>query len=82
MSLARRVEPEWLDALPPDDPRARRARRDLRRVNRLMSTRRLVGPALDALVRTASAEPPVPVMELGSGDGELLLDLGRRYAAH
>ena len=82
MSLRRRVEPEWLDTLPPDEPRARRARRDLRRINRLMSTRRLVGPALDVLVRTSSAASPIPVIELGSGDGELLLYLGRRYASH
>lgn len=85
MSLRRRVDPEWLDTLPPDDPRARRARRDLRRVNRLMSTRRLIGPVLDILVRTSFAQSrvsasPLPVIELGSGDGELLLCLGRRYA--
>lgn len=87
MSLRRRVEPEWLDALPPDDPRARRARRDLRRVNRLMSTQRVIGPVLDTLVRTSSVESPVqsspvPVIELGSGDGELLLCIGRRHATH
>lgn len=82
MSLRRRVDPEWLDSLPADDPRAQRARRDLRRVNRLMSTRRLIGPVLDTLVRAAAAESPVPVVELGSGDGELLLGLGRRYIGH
>lgn len=80
MSLRRRVEPEWLDTLAPDDPRARRARRDLRRVNRLMTTRRLIGPVLDVLVRTSAAGSSVPVIELGSGDGELLLWVGRHYA--
>jgi hypothetical protein len=34
--MQRVVEPEWLDALPPDDPRAVQSRRDLRRINWLM----------------------------------------------
>src|SRR5262249_44322808 len=33
---ARRVEPEWLDRLPPGDARAVRSRRDLDRINRWM----------------------------------------------
>ena len=32
MLAARQVEPEWLDELPPDHPRAIRSRRDLIRV--------------------------------------------------
>ena len=51
MSLARRVEPEMLDTLPADDPRAVRSRSDLRRVNRIMGTCGLIGSALDAIVR-------------------------------
>ncbi|TPV99455.1 MAG: hypothetical protein USCAAHI_01108 [Beijerinckiaceae bacterium] len=35
-SVARVVRPEWLDSLPPDDPRAGRSRRDLRRINAWM----------------------------------------------
>ena len=31
--MKRLVQPELLDSLPPDDPRARGSRRDLRRVN-------------------------------------------------
>jgi hypothetical protein len=46
MSLPRRVEPEWLDQLPTDDPRAIRARHDLRRVNAWMRNARSMASAL------------------------------------
>lgn len=87
MNLRRRVEPEWLDSLSPEDPRAKRSRRDLRRVNRVMMAQWLVGAPLDALVRapaTASsyATLPVNITELGAGDGALLLRLGQHYAMH
>lgn len=85
MSFARRVDPEWLDSLPADDSRAQRSRRDLRRVNRAMMTQRLVDAPLDDLVRAAAANSPgaaVRLIELGSGDGELLLRLGTRHAGH
>ena len=36
MSQLRIIEPELLDTLVPDDPRAQRARRDLQRVNFVM----------------------------------------------
>ena len=42
MEVARVLEPEWLDALPHEDPRARRSRRDLVRVNALMGNDRIV----------------------------------------
>jgi hypothetical protein len=65
----RRVEPEWLDVLPADDPRAVRSRRDLARVNRIMGHARILGAALRRHV--ASATPAIA--ELGAGDGTLLL---------
>jgi hypothetical protein len=37
---ARRLEGEWLDELPADDPRARRSRADLRRINAIMGNAR------------------------------------------
>lgn len=72
MSMARVVEPEWLDHLPADDPRAIRSRGDLRRINWLMSATRLLGEALDPLV---AGRAEVRIVELGAGDGSLLLRL-------
>lgn len=71
MQAARRVEPEWLDILPPADPRARRSRRDLRVVNALMSNARIVRRALLAEPR----REPRRVAELGAGDGAFALRL-------
>lgn len=73
MSLPRIVEPEWLDTLPPVDPRAQRSRRDLRLLNRIM------GHAV--ILQRVLARQPLPgrtLAELGAGDGRLLLTLARR----
>lgn len=72
--MDRIVEPEWLDSLPADNPRAIRSRRDLRRVNRLMSATSLLGRALDPLML---GDAPVRIVEIGAGDGSLLLRLAR-----
>jgi len=77
MTMPRRVEPELLDALPSDDPRAVRSRNDLRRVNRLMGTQAVIGDALDGLLRERSS---ARVIELGAGDGTLMLRLARQRA--
>jgi hypothetical protein len=77
MSLARRVEPELLDSLPADDPRAARSRNDLRRINRIMGTCGLIARALDPLVR-ASDSPRI--VELGAGDGSLMLRIAKLRA--
>ncbi len=77
MSMARVVEPEWLDRLPADDPRAIRSRGDLRRINWLMSATRLLGEALDPLMAGRSK---VRIIELGAGDGSLLLRLAQSHA--
>lgn len=78
MSAARLVEPELLDALAADDPRAVRSRRDLKRVNRLMAAASLLGKPLDAMLCGRTA--PVRLVELGAGDGTLLLRVAQRYA--
>jgi hypothetical protein len=70
------VLPEILDTLPPEDPRAIRSRGDLRRLNRIMGSLWWLLRALDALVR----EPPARIVELGGGDGTLLLRLARSRA--
>jgi len=77
MISSRQLRPELLDTLAPDDPRAMRSRRDLRRINRLMASASLLGAPLDRIVRDAA---PVRLVELGAGDGEVLLQLARRHA--
>ncbi len=78
MRLPRRVEPEMLDFLPKADPRAIRSRQDLRRINRVMGTRSILCRGIDAATR---GRPPRRLVELGAGDGTLLLRLARRNAA-
>lgn len=75
--MKRVVEPELLDALSPDDPRAMRSRNDLRRINRLMGNHSVLGGALDDIVRGKAA---VRLIELGAGDGTLLLRLAHKHA--
>ena len=72
----RRVVAEILDHLAPDDPRALRSRRDLRLVNRIMGHAALLTRALDSAV----TPPPLRLVELGAGDGTLLLRLAQRRA--
>jgi hypothetical protein len=66
----RRVEPEWLDELPPQDARAQRSRRDLTRVNALMAN---AGIVARELVREGNA--PATIAEIGAGDGRFALRL-------
>ena len=72
----RRVAAELLDELPPHDPRAVRSRRDLRVVNRIMGHAGLLARALDAV----ATRSPLRLVELGAGDGTLLLRLAQRRA--
>jgi hypothetical protein len=74
--LPRILEPETLDHLAPDDPAACRARRDLRRVNRFMGARAILERALARIVPAHHAQP-LRVIELGCGDGLLMLDVAR-----
>ncbi|WP_425259350.1 methyltransferase domain-containing protein [Rubrivivax sp. RP6-9] len=80
MTLARTVSAETLDHLAPDDPAARRSRRDLVRVHRAMGTRAIVAGGWQALVGPARAAAPLRILELGAGDGTLLLGLARALA--
>lgn len=79
MNLPRRVLPELLDELSADDPRAVRSRGDLRRVNRLMGTHSIQLRALDAVVPKSA---PVRLVELGAGDGTMMLRLARSRSQH
>ena len=68
MSFARSIESEWLDTLAPDDPRAMRSRRDLRRVNAIMLQARIMVRLLNTYCAGAT---PKRIIELGGGDGTL-----------
>jgi hypothetical protein len=74
---ARCVRPEVLDSLPALDPLAVRARRDLRRVQRAMGTRRILLRAIGNLRRPWPSGRPLRVLELGAGDGTQLLEVAR-----
>jgi 2-polyprenyl-3-methyl-5-hydroxy-6-metoxy-1,4-benzoquinol methylase len=74
MKLQRRVLPERLDVMPADDPAARRSRRDLQRVHRVMRSLTILRRALARLHATGR---PHTILELGAGDGSLMLRLAQ-----
>jgi len=82
--LPRVVLPEVLDGLAAQDQAAQRSRRDLQRVHRAMRTRATLLRALRALppmrARSASSAP-LRVLELGAGDGSLMLGVARALQA-
>jgi hypothetical protein len=70
--MIRRVQPELLDQLTPDDPDARQNRRDLRLFNALMGNHRWIERVLRAQVRVGDR-----LLEVGAGEGDLGLRLRR-----
>ena len=74
--MPRTLEPELLDLLAADDPRARASRRDLVRINFVMRQQAIMA----TLLRPLSA--PRRLADLGSGDGRFLLGVARRMAPH
>lgn len=74
--MNRRVEPELLDTLPPDDARAVHSRRDLRRINWWMGNAGIMARALGKIPPSATRK----ITELGAGDGEFLLRVARRMS--
>jgi 2-polyprenyl-3-methyl-5-hydroxy-6-metoxy-1,4-benzoquinol methylase len=77
VGLAHRiVEPEILDGLHEDDPRAMASRLDLRRINRLMFQPAIMARLLPRHVK----EPPGRVLDIGAGDGAFMLSVARRLA--
>ncbi len=78
MSFPRRLETELLDILPAGDPDAVHSRRDLKLLNAVM-----LHPALMARrMRRYAIAAPKRIVELGAGDGSLMLRLARRLAPH
>lgn len=74
-SLPRRLQPEWLDLLPANDPRVVRLRRDLRLINWLMGNHRWLLRQLKTQLTHARGG----VCELGAGDGSLLARIHGRW---
>jgi hypothetical protein len=72
--IPRKLTPELLDALPPDDPRGVRSRRDLARINSVMFQHAIMARAL------ARLPPPHRIADLGGGDGRFLLGVAKRLA--
>jgi hypothetical protein len=81
MTSPRVVAAEILDGLDPEDPAARRSRRDLRRVHRIMGTRRILRQALLPYGAGGAEGVPLQVLELGAGDGTLMLGVARHLHA-
>ena len=73
----RQLVPEILDALSPDDPRAKRSRADLRRINGLMGNARIIASLVN---RHAEPRPGARFVEIGAGDGQQTLRVARRLA--
>jgi SAM-dependent methyltransferase len=76
-ALQRSIETEWLDWLPCNDPRAIGSRRDLRRLNMLMGH---AGIFTQRLLKFSPDKTPPSILELGAGDGTLMLAVARRLA--
>src|SRR5689334_18058495 len=72
----RRVESEFLDQLPADDPRAIGSRHDLRWINAFMMRPRIVARALTRHCTTV----PRTILDLGTGDGTLMLKVAQRLS--
>jgi hypothetical protein len=75
--MNRIIQPELLDTLPLDDPRAVRSRRDLRRVNAWMRNHAIMARALQIGLE---GHAPKQITELGAGDGNFLLRVAKKVA--
>lgn len=80
MTMARIVSAETLDALAENDPAAMRSRRDLRRLHRIMGTQTIILNALHNLIAKRPKMTPLRVLELGAGDGNLMLSAARKLS--
>lgn len=75
--MKRIVQPELLDELPHDDPRALHSRRDIARINHIVGNGRI----LVNLLRTGMGRKiPRRIVEFGAGDGTFMLELARQLS--
>lgn len=77
--MERVIEHELLDDLPVDDPGAVGSRRDLQKLNRIMNH---AGSLSRMLESGLHGRLPRRIVELGAGDGTLLLQLARHFSRH
>jgi hypothetical protein len=80
MMMPRVVAVETLDHLEANDPAAQRSRRDLVRIHRAMGTRSIIVRGWQALVSSRRAAAALRILEIGAGDGKLLLSVARSMA--
>ncbi|MBC7958147.1 MAG: hypothetical protein H7Y33_20035, partial [Cytophagales bacterium] len=80
LTMQRTVSAETLDHLAPEDPAAQRSRRDLMRVHRAMRSCAIVARGWRALWPARSLIGPLKILEIGAGDGTLLLAVARSLA--
>lgn len=80
--MRRHVAPETLDSLAESDPQAMRSRLDLRRIHRAMRTRSIVLRGLRGIAASHHTTMPLRVLELGAGDGTLMLGVAKAFAPH
>lgn len=71
--MKRQLRPELLDSLEPSDSGAQRSRLDLRRVNAWMGNGAILARAV-----LAAKQPVRRIVDIGAGDGTLLLSMARR----
>lgn len=75
--MLRSLHSELIDDLPPEHPAAIQTRRDLRLINKLMGH---AGIFTRALQQAFPNQPPSRILEIGAGDGEILLHVAYRLA--
>ena len=78
--MPRVVAPEVLDDLHERDPLAIRSRLDLRRIHRFMGTRSMVAQAFRSSCSGHPRTAAFHVLELGAGDGSLMLGVAQALA--
>ena len=78
--MRRTVTAERLDGLAAEDPDAIRSRLDLQRVHRAMRTRTIVLRGLKAMTAGHPKAKPLRVLEIGAGDGRLMLGVAQALA--
>ncbi len=80
--MQRLVATELLDHLPPTDSQATGSRADLRRLNIIMGHAGILSHAFFNIYEEFQIHTrPLRVLELGAGDGTLLMELARRWSA-
>jgi hypothetical protein len=73
--VIRTLHPELLDDLSPNDPGAVGSRRDLRRLNTIMGHAGIIARSLKKIF---VKRPPASIVEIGAGEGHLLLRVAKR----